>query len=143
MLMTFRYDAPLPTRQVLDLEVPLGQLLPNLETSKELLHLVYDYVYPLLQVNHSLYVHSYRALLTQYQFMDRKDMEYRLKRIYEVEPISFTDDDHDFIPLHYSLLALGNLFSRERHAEYGCEKSVAQAIRYYIAAEKMLDITRM
>jgi hypothetical protein len=118
------YDAPLPEKQVLDLNIPLHHLLPSLETTSKLLRLVYDYVYPLLQ------------------FMDRGEMETRMKRIYEVDPLDYNDNDHDFVPLIYILIGLGVLFSRERHSKFGCDKAVVHAMRYYIAASKMVDITR-
>ena len=72
--------------------------------------------------------------------MDKDSMQERMNRIYEIDPIDFKDDDHEFVPLFYLLIGLGMLFSRERHYQYGCERAVAQAMRYYIAASKMVDI---
>jgi len=74
--------------------------------------------------------------------MDEDDTERKMKRIYNCDPVDFTDEDHDFVPLLYMVIGLGVLLSRQRHSQHGCDKAVAHAMRYYIAASKMVDITR-
>jgi hypothetical protein len=51
--------------------------------------------------------------------MDEDDIERKMKRIYSCDPVDFTDEDHDFVPLLYMVIGLGVLLSRQRHSQHG------------------------
>jgi hypothetical protein len=106
--ITQLFDSPLPDKQALQVDVPVSNLLPKRQTASDLLHVVFGQVYPLLQ------------------FLDQPTFQERTDRIYEVEPMDYTDSDHDFLPLLYAVLALGFLFSQEKHQQYGCARAVTE-----------------
>jgi len=106
--ITQLFDSPLPDKQALQVDVPVSNLLPTRQTASDLLHVVFGQVYPLLQ------------------FLDEPTFQERTDRIYEVEPMEFTDSDHDFLPLLYAVLALGFLFSQKKHQQYGCGRAVTE-----------------
>ena len=104
------FDAPFPDKQALaSSSVPLSLLVPSQATAYELVDVVFNHVYPLLY------------------HLDTEDFRKRVKRMYEVDPIDFDDDDHEFVPLFYAVLSLGFLFSQKQHHRYGCNRALSQA----------------
>ena len=118
------FDSPLPDRPALDTDIPISQLLPHRRTAAKLLKVVFDQAYPLLQ------------LLDQATFQAQTD------RIYDLDPMDFEDSDHEFLPLFYAVVAIGFLFSQSMHKEYGCSRALSQAMRHFIAAQQLIDLTR-
>ena len=118
------FDSPLPDKPALDTDVPMSQLLPHHRTAKKLVQVVFNQVYPLLQL------------------VDQASFQAQTDRIYDLDPIDFEDSDHDFLPLFYAIVAIGFLFSQSMHKEYGCDRALSQAMRHFIAAKQLIDITR-
>ena len=102
------FDAPLPEKQSLHLNVPVTQLLPPRKAAEALVEVVFQQVFPL------------------FNFLDASSFQRNTARIYELEPIEYEDSDHTFLPLFYSIIGLGYLFSREAHRKFGCRGSVSQ-----------------
>lgn len=102
------FDAPLPAKQTLHLDVPVSQLLPPRKAAASLVSVVFSQVFPL------------------FNFLDEDSFQEKTERIYELEPIEYGDSDHDFLPLFYSIIGLGYLFSREAHDKHGCKGAVSQ-----------------
>lgn len=107
--ITRLFDEPLPDKQELSSEVPVGHLLPSHGSASALLRIIFEEVYPLVQ------------------FVDRQSFQERIDRLYDREPYEFEADDHKFLPLFYVAMGLGMLFSRKAHRDLGCGKAVAQA----------------
>ncbi len=118
------FDSPLPDRPALDTDVPMSQLLPHRRTATKLVKVVFNQAYPLLQL------------------VDQESFQTQTDRIYDLDPIDFEDSDHDFLPLFYAVVAIGFLFSQTVHKEYGCRRALSQAMRHFIAAQQLIDITR-
>ena len=56
------------------------------------------------------------------RFVHRPTFDRRLDRIYDLEPESYGDDEHEFLPLLYIVLAIGVLFSKEDAEKLGIER---------------------
>ena len=106
--ITKLFDSPLPDKQALDADVPVSRLLPSRESSSDLLKVVFTQVYPLLQ------------------FLHEPSFQSRTDRIYDIDPMDYDDSDHDFLPLLFSVIGLGFLFSKEKHHRYGCRRAVTE-----------------
>ena len=106
--ITRLFDSPLPDKQALHADVPVSHLLPSRKSASELLKVVFSQVYPLLQ------------------FLNARSFQERTDRIYDVDPMDYTDDDHDFLPLLFSVIGLGFLFSQSKHQQYGCQRAVTE-----------------
>ena len=107
--MSKLFDSPLPDKQALATDVPMWKLLPSREAATELLHVVFGQTYQLLQ------------------FLHEPIFQKQTDRIYGLDPMDFADSDHDFLPLFYSVTALGYLFHQKMHQKYGCKGAVNQA----------------
>jgi len=108
--MSRLFDSPLPDKQALATDVPFSKLLPSRQTTSELLRVVFGQTYQLLQ------------------FLHEPTFQRQTDRIYDVDPMDFEDSDHDFLPLFYSVTALGYLFHQKMHEKYGCNGAVNQAL---------------
>ncbi|QIW95518.1 hypothetical protein AMS68_001036 [Peltaster fructicola] len=66
------------------------------------------------------------------------------ERIYSVAPELYQNDDHRFLPLLYSVMALGCLFGREEITtslgNFGYENAIQQGFAYFKSARQMMDI---
>ena len=122
--LTHLFDTPLPDKQALSSNVPISHLLPSRDTATRLLHIVFEQTHQL------------------FQFLDEPSFHEAANRIYDTDPIEFTDSDHDFLPLFFAVMAIGYLFDPERHQKYGCRRTIDQAMRHFIAARQMIDVTR-
>lgn len=60
------------------------------------------------------------------------------KRIYSMAPEQFADEDHRFLPLLYSVLAVGSVYGNNQDQEY--ESGIDQGFKYFRAARQMMDI---
>ena len=103
------FDSPLPQKQALNIDVPISQLLPRRRTADALVQIVFGDVYLL------------------FDFLNEEVFNEKLNRIYELEPIQYDDEDHDFLPLLYAVLGLGYVFSRTEHRTHGCTGALSQA----------------
>lgn len=103
------FDSPLPDKQALATDIPITRLLPSRKTASELLHVVFGQTYQLLQ------------------FLHEPTFQQQTDRIYDLDPMDFEDSDHDFLPLFYSVTALGYLYHQRMHEKYGCKGAVNQA----------------
>ncbi|OQV00477.1 Fungal specific transcription factor domain-containing protein [Cladophialophora immunda] len=122
--MSRLFDSPLPDKQALATDIPISKLLPSRQSATELLHAVFGQTYQLLQ------------------FLHEPTFQKQTDRIYNLDPMDFEDSDHDFLPLFYSVTALGYLFHQKMHHKYGCKGAVNQAMRHFIAARRMVDLDR-
>ncbi|KIW90596.1 uncharacterized protein Z519_08379 [Cladophialophora bantiana CBS 173.52] len=122
--MSRLFDSPLPDKQALATDIPISQLLPSRQSATELLYAVFGQTYQLLQ------------------FLHEPTFQKQTDRIYNLDPMDFEDSDHDFLPLFYSVTALGYLFHQKMHHKYGCKGAVNQAMRHFIAARRMVDLDR-
>lgn len=118
------FDAPLPDRQALSSRVAVNQLLPQRPTAARLLKIVFEQTYQLLQ------------------FIDVPWFNAHTERIYDMDPNDYEDMDHDFLPLFFGVMAIGYLFDTPRHRKHGCRKTIDQAMRHFIAARQMTDVTK-
>lgn len=107
--MSRLFDSPLPDKQALATDIPISKLLPSRQSAMELLHVVFGQTYQLLQ------------------FLHEPTFQKQTDRIYDLDPMDFEDSDHDFLPLFYSVTALGYLFHQKMHRKYGCKGAVNQA----------------
>ncbi|KAH0841909.1 fungal transcriptional regulatory protein [Fonsecaea pedrosoi] len=122
--MSRLFDSPLPDKQALATDIPISKLLPSRQAATELLHAVFGQTYQLLQ------------------FLHEPTFQKQTDRIYNLDPMDFEDSDHDFLPLFYSVTALGYLFHQKMHHRYGCKGAVNQAMRHFIASRRMVDLER-
>ena len=106
--ITRLFDSPLPDKQALHADVPVSHLLPSRKSASDLLRVVFSQVYPLLQ------------------FLNEPSFQEQTDRIYNVDPMDYTDADHDFLPLLFSVIGLGFLFSQSKHQQYGCQRAVTE-----------------
>ena len=106
--ITKLFDSPLPDKQALEADEPVSRLLPSRESCSELLKVVFTQVYPLLQ------------------FLHEPSFQSRTDRIYDIDPMDYDDSDHDFLPLLFSVIGLGFLFSKQKHQRYGCRRAVTE-----------------
>ena len=100
------FDAPLPGEQALATEV---ELLPPRRTASELLQAVFGQTYQLLH------------------FVHEPTFQQQVDRIYDIDCMIFEDTDHAFLPLFYSVAALGYLCHRKMHEQHGCDGAINQA----------------
>ena len=102
------FDSELPGKQVLKLDGPVSHLLPSLDIAREMTKSLFNNGCILLR------------------FIHQPTFDKNMARIYSHEPLYFSDEDHQFLPLLYAVLGLGFLFSQEQHRFYGCERVVWQ-----------------
>ncbi|KIX09678.1 uncharacterized protein Z518_00759 [Rhinocladiella mackenziei CBS 650.93] len=121
-VMSRLFDSPLPDKQALEIDVHFSQLLPSRQTATELLHVVFGRAYQLLQ------------------FLHEPTFRKQTDRIYDLDPMDLEDSDHEFLPLFYSVTALGYLFHQKTHDKYGCKGAVNQAMRHFTAARRMVNL---
>jgi len=103
------FDAPLPPKDTLSIDVPIPQLLPPRETTTKLLQVVFAQVYPL------------------FHFLHEVDFQASTDRIYSRDPTEYNEADQSLLPLFNLVLGLGYIFSRDEHDKYGCRQALAQA----------------
>ena len=104
------FDSPLPSKKALNgANFSLSHLLPSRQIASRLFHVAFRQTYPL------------------FQFLHEPTFQQQTDRLFDVNSINFTDADHNFIPLFYSTMAIGYLFDKQSHQNYGCEKAVGQA----------------
>jgi hypothetical protein len=103
------FDSPLPDGRALAPDVSFSKLMPSRQTATELLHVVFQQAYELLQ------------------FLHEPTFQSQTDRLYDLDPMDFETSDHDFLPLFYSVTALGYLFHQKMHERYGCKGVVNQA----------------
>jgi hypothetical protein len=124
LALSHLFDSPLPDKQALSSSISINQLLPSRNTATRLLSIVFEQTHQLLR------------------FLDENWFHAQTDRIYDLDPIDYADSDHDFLPLFFGVVAVGYLFDPERHKKYGCRRTIDQAMRHFIAARQMIDVTR-
>jgi hypothetical protein len=102
-------DSPLPDKRALTAELPASKPLPSRQAATELLYVVFVQTYQLLQ------------------FLHEPTFQKHTDWIYDLDLMYFEDCGHDFLPLFYTVTALGCLFHRKTHQKYGCKGAVNQA----------------
>lgn len=103
------FDAPLPPKQALDPDSSIPYILPPRETATHLVRIVFTQVYPM------------------FHYLCDEEFHASTDSIYARFPTDYEECDHLFLPLFYFVMALGYLFSRDKHHEHGCRASVAEA----------------
>lgn len=65
-----------------------------------------------------------------------------LDRIYDIPPENYGNRENTFLPLLYSVLALGTLFSKDCREidEVGYENAIDEGFKYFKAARQLMDI---
>ena len=56
------------------------------------------------------------------RFIHRPTFDQQFDRIYSLEPETYSDEEHEFLPLLYVILAIGVLFSKEDSDKLGIER---------------------
>lgn len=56
------------------------------------------------------------------RFIHRPTFDRQFDQIYSLEPETYSDEEHEFLPLLYVILALGALFSKEDTDKLGIER---------------------
>lgn len=103
------FDAPLPPKQALEPDSSIPYLLPPRKTATHLFRVVFTQVYPM------------------FHFLSEDDFHASTDNIYTRFPTDYQECDQLFLPLFYLVMALGYLFSQDKHHEHGCRASVAEA----------------
>nr|POF15017.1 activator of stress genes 1 [Quercus suber] len=65
------------------------------------------------------------------------------ERLYNTPPEQWSHEDHTFLPLFYSALALGHMFGRDEHSllnRHGYETAIQQGFAHFKTARQMMDI---
>lgn len=124
LALSHLFDSPLPDKQALSSSISINQLLPSRATASRLLSIVFEQTHQLLR------------------FLDEPWFQAQTDRIYQLNPSDYSDSDHDFLPLFFGVVAVGYLFDPLRHKGYGCRRTIDQAMRHFIAARQMIDVTR-
>jgi hypothetical protein len=119
------FDAPLPTGNRHEPDLSISQLLPPQSTAERLQRAVFHHVYPVFRP----YVEA--------------DFQTAIDRIYKLDPINYSEQDHAFLPLLCLVVGLGYLVCKEEHAKHGCQRSVDQAMRHFLAARAELDLIQL
>ncbi|KAK5026965.1 Gypsy retrotransposon integrase-like protein 1 [Exophiala sideris] len=117
------FDAPLPFSEPADDRSPVESLLPHRQTADALTNVVLARAYPI------------------FLFLREPTFHEMLDRIYTREPLQYDAEDRAYLPLFLLIMGLGYLFSQSEHQKYGCKKAVSQAMKYYMTARRMVDIT--
>ncbi|KAH3687033.1 hypothetical protein WICPIJ_001977 [Wickerhamomyces pijperi] len=74
-----------------------------------------------------------------FRFYHRPSFIKDLDELYETDPENYTDQQNRFLPLAYSVMAVGALFSKKNGVD---DKFLEdEGYRYFIAARKLIDIT--
>lgn len=60
-------------------------------------------------------------------------------RIYSRSRVQYTEEDHRFLPLLYSVLAVGTVFGNDSEIDY--ESTIASATQFFRSARLLMDIT--
>lgn len=102
------FDSPLPKKDVLKLDVPLSHLLPSYASAQEMI------------------ANLHTVCASWFNFLHLPTFNEAMDRVYRDEAMDFTDEDHAFLPLLYTVLALGYLFSGDSHRSHGHNRSVWQ-----------------
>ncbi|KAK6439026.1 Gypsy retrotransposon integrase-like protein 1 [Oleoguttula sp. CCFEE 5521] len=77
------------------------------------------------------------------KFIHKPSFWHSFERMYNVPPESWADEEHRFLPLLYSAMALGSLFGKNEHSnlnQFGYEQAIQQGFSYFKAARHMMDI---
>lgn len=74
-----------------------------------------------------------------FRFYHRPSFIKDLDELYETDPESYTNKQNKFLPLAYSVMAVGALFSKKNGVDDKLLED--EGYRYFIAARKLIDIT--
>ncbi|KAA8911893.1 hypothetical protein TRICI_003686 [Trichomonascus ciferrii] len=75
-----------------------------------------------------------------FRFYHRPSFIRDLDLLYETDPDDYTDKQYKILPLVYSVMAVGVLFSMDKCQQLGI-KDASEGYKYFAAARKLLDIT--
>lgn len=74
-----------------------------------------------------------------FRFYHRPSFIRDLDLLYETDPDDYTNKQYKILPLVYSLMAVGVLFSMDKCERLGF-KDVSEGYKYFVAARKLIDI---
>ncbi|CAN6675065.1 activator of stress genes 1 [Trichomonascus vanleenenianus] len=75
-----------------------------------------------------------------FRFYHRPSFIRDLDLLYETDPEDYTDKQYKILPLMYSVMAVGVLFSMDKAKQLGI-KDAGEGYKYFVAARKLIDIT--
>ncbi|ANB12971.1 Asg1p [Sugiyamaella lignohabitans] len=75
-----------------------------------------------------------------FRFYHRPSFIRDLDLLYESEPEDYTDKQYRILPLVYSIMAVGVLFSMDKSEQLGF-KDASEGYKYFVAARRLIDIT--
>lgn len=102
------FDAPLPPRNSFQMDTSSADLMPPWEDTTKLVEVVFNQVYPL------------------FHFLDEEEFQKSTDRLYKNNRRDYTDADHNFLPLFYSVTGLAHIYSREEHDRRGCRAAMSR-----------------
>jgi hypothetical protein len=77
------------------------------------------------------------------RFMHKPTFWHGFERIYNISPEQWTNEEHKFLPLFYSTMALGSLFGKNEQSNLnrvGYESAIQQGFAYFRSARQLMDI---
>lgn len=78
------------------------------------------------------------------RLVHRPTFDAMLHRIYDTPPKSFGDEEKNFLPQLYAVIALGTLFASAEQSElqrYGYDNAFEQGFKWFRIARSMIDVT--
>lgn len=103
----------------------LGNDLPPRELAQQICHFAVDDATALMRIVHKpSFWHSF-------------------DRLYTIPPEHYTNEDHKFLPLFHSVMALGHLFAKDEQtgvSREGYENGIQQGFVHFKTARQMMDI---
>jgi hypothetical protein len=105
--------------------LPLGNDLPPKEVAQEICHFAVDDATSLMRIVH------------------KPSFWQSFERLYNIPPEQYTNEDHKFLPLFHSVMALGHLFAKDEKtgvSREGYENGIQQGFVHFKTARQMMDI---
>ncbi|SCU99439.1 LAME_0G03180g1_1 [Lachancea meyersii CBS 8951] len=102
-------------------------------------------VLPPLDMAKTLIFKSWRCACVLFRFNHRPTLLMVLESLYETAPEDYTNDQNNALPLIYSILAVGALFTKD---DFSRDKAIQdffhqEGYKYFTAARKLIDITNV
>jgi hypothetical protein len=122
---------------------PRGELADDWDSTKSVISQLFDAPlpndppggannFPTVQLPHkekvsAMLITLFRATYLVFPILHEPTFYQDVDRLYTKDPIEYDEADRAFLPLFHLTLALGYLFSRDSHQNYGCQKAVTEA----------------
>ncbi|SCU96889.1 LADA_0H03290g1_1 [Lachancea dasiensis] len=102
-------------------------------------------VLPPLDMARTLIFKSWKCACVLFRFNHRPSLLNTLEKLYETNPEEYTNDQNKALPLIYSILAVGALFTKD---DFGKDKEIQnffhqEGYKYFTAASKLIDTTNV